>query len=151
MKWKLNHSRKCLLKKKQNNLWFLFLKMGLSFNVITFLPVTAFLSSLQSTFSFCLVGNTVKYNIFSASLFIDVVWCQAGHCGCDSLKFFVWIVMVEGLISLDTGDLCFSVHCLCFFSHLFFSSYQSSNWCIMLRKKRGIIRCIKICGTNSRI
>lgn len=120
MKLKLTHCRKCLLKVKWNNLWFLFLKMALLFNVITFLPVTAFLFSLPSTLSLWLVENSVKYNILSTNLFIDVVWCQAGHCGCDSLKLSVWIVIVEGLISQDTGDLCFPVHYLCFFSPLLF-------------------------------
>lgn len=141
----------CLLKDKWNNLCFLFLKMGLLFNVIMFLPATAFLSSLQSALSLWLIENSVKYNIFSTSLFIDVVWCQAGHCGCDSLKLF--LNCNSGIvISLNTGNLCFPVCYLCFFPHLS-SPYISldlvadASW----HFKKWIIRCIKICSTNSRI
>lgn len=46
---------------------------GTLFNVSMFLPATAFLSSLQSALSLWLIENSVKYNIFSTSLFIDVV------------------------------------------------------------------------------
>lgn len=80
----------------------------------------------------CGLQRTLSSTIFSQLVYL-LMWCDARLTIMDvTHQNSVWIVIVEGLISLDAGDLCFPVHSICFFSHLTSSSYQSGSWCIML-------------------